>query len=148
MSDSKLNNLGGASSEHGFFIRSVMANGNGWLLYSLVVTILCSFHGLLQKCNITKTIWVAKLNYIINLNRIGKEKNQNNQKNCLLNVLWKKLDQFAKTIDRQYNIFLRAVFSQKCSWGVPKTTLALGGMTNYHSYLDWVSNPIQSVSSC
>ena len=37
MSDSKLNNLGGASSEHGFFIRSVMANGNGWLLYSLVV---------------------------------------------------------------------------------------------------------------
>ena len=66
MSDSKLNNLGGASSEHGFFIRSVMANGNGWLLYSLVVTIVCSFHGFLQK-KINKTIWFAKLRCCRNL---------------------------------------------------------------------------------
>ena len=95
MSDSKLNNLGGASSEHGFFIRSVMANGNGWLLYSLVVTIVCSFHGLLQKWNITKTIWFAKLKCIINLQLRKK-------KICLLNVLWKKLDQSASKIDRQW----------------------------------------------
>ena len=64
MSDSKLNNLGGASSEHGFFIRSVMANGNGWLLYSLVVTIVRSFHGLLYRGSSLSTIFgILKKSY-------------------------------------------------------------------------------------
>ena len=57
MSDLMLNNLGVASLEHGFFIRFVMVNGNGWLLYLYILIVTIVFHGLLKE-KIRKTVWL------------------------------------------------------------------------------------------